>query len=81
MAFSQIALNCKDQRETERYYSKNFGFKRVGVFDLGGGKLLIFIKLEDFYLELFPNAEPRQGAAQAADGGEAQGVPLRLQGR
>ena len=74
MAFSQIALNCKDQHETERYYTMNFGFRRAGVFDLGGGKLLIFIKLDDFYLELFPNAEARPGVTPAADGGEAQGV-------
>jgi glyoxylase I family protein len=74
MAFSHVGLTCQDQRATEQYYSKYFGFRRAAVFDIGGGNQLIFIKAGDVYLELFPGAEPRQGAAPTADGGNAQGV-------
>jgi glyoxylase I family protein len=74
MVFSHVALTCKDQKATERYYTDHFGFKRAAVFDIGGGNQLVFIKSGNVYLELFPGAEDRAGAAPAADGGGAQGV-------
>jgi glyoxylase I family protein len=74
MVFSHVALSCKDQKATERFYTQYFGFRRAAVFDIGGGNQLIFIKSGNVYLELFPGAEDRQGAAPTADGGNAQGV-------
>ena len=52
---SQLALTCKDQKATEDWYCKNFGFRRARVAKLPDGKEIIFIKMADscFYLELF----------------------------
>lgn len=50
--FSQIALSCKDPIATERFYSKHFGFKRSRVIPLSAEQI-VFIKLDNVYLELF----------------------------
>ena len=52
---SQLALTCKDQKTTEDWYCKNFGFRRARVAKLPDGNAIIFIKMADssFYLELF----------------------------
>jgi len=52
---SQLALTCKDQKLTEDWYCRNFGFRRARVATLPDGKEIIFIKMADscFYLELF----------------------------
>ncbi len=49
---SHIALSCKDPVATERFYSRNFGFRRARVIALGDSQI-IFIKSGDTYLELF----------------------------
>ncbi|WP_199247360.1 VOC family protein [[Phormidium] sp. ETS-05] len=57
--FSQLALTCKDQVATEKWYCKYFGFKRARVAPLPDGSQIVFIKMADsaFYLELFQAAE------------------------
>jgi glyoxylase I family protein len=52
---SQLALTCKDQKVTEDWYVRNFGFRRARVATLPDGAEIIFIKMADssFYLELF----------------------------
>jgi glyoxylase I family protein len=52
---SQLALTCKDQKVTEDWYVRNFGFRRARVATLPDGAQIIFIKMADssFYLELF----------------------------
>lgn len=52
---SQLALTCKDQKTTEDWYCRNFGFRRARVAKLPDGSEIIFIKMADscFYLELF----------------------------
>ena len=52
---SQLAITCKDQKVTEDWYCRNFGFRRARVAKLPDGKEIIFIKMADssFYLELF----------------------------
>lgn len=52
LKFSQMAISCKDQSATEKFYSKYFGFKRARVAPLGDQQI-IFLKLDDMYLELF----------------------------
>lgn len=73
MVFSHVALTCKDQKATEKFYTDYFGFQRAAVFDIGGGNQLIFVKAGNTYLELFPGGEDR-GTAPAADGGNVTGV-------
>lgn len=34
-AVQHIALNCRDLRAQERFYSKHFGFRRARVFNAG----------------------------------------------
>jgi glyoxylase I family protein len=57
--FSQVALTCKDVIVTEKFYTKNFGFKRVRVVKLPSGEQIVFIKMDDsaFYFELFQAKE------------------------
>jgi glyoxylase I family protein len=74
MIFSHVALTCKDQKATERYYTDHFGFRRAAVFDMGGGNQLIFIKMGNVYLELFPGAQDQPQPAHEGDGGGVQGV-------
>ena len=74
MVFSHVALNCKDQKAIERFYTNYFGFTRSAVFDIGGGNELIFIKSGNVYLELFPGAPDRPGAAPEKDGYAEVGV-------
>jgi glyoxylase I family protein len=52
---SQLAITCKDQKVTEDWYCRNFGFRRARVAVLPDGQEIIFIKMADscFYLELF----------------------------
>ena len=52
---SQLALTCKDQKVTEDWYCRNFGFRRARVAALPDGNEIVFIKMADscFYLELF----------------------------
>ena len=54
VAFSHVALNCKDQAATEAFYTKYLDYKRARVIPIGEGKEIIFLKNVDAYLELFP---------------------------
>jgi glyoxylase I family protein len=65
-AFHHVALNCKDIKAIERFYTGHFGFKRSRFFDLGESTL-VFIKLGDTYLELF---EAEGGSALATPEGD-----------
>ncbi|HLZ57033.1 MAG TPA: VOC family protein [Ktedonosporobacter sp.] len=51
--FSHIALSCHDPRETERFYTRHFGFKRARVVPLGGEEQIVFLKRGMVSLELF----------------------------
>lgn len=52
VAFSHVALSCRDPLETERFYSRYFGFTRARVIPLGDTQI-VFIKSGPVYLELF----------------------------
>jgi glyoxylase I family protein len=73
LKFSHVALSCKDQAATERYYSKHFGFRRARVVKIPNGEI-IFLKCGDAYLELFAAEGPRGAAAPQGDGPHGQGI-------
>ena len=50
--FSHVGLTCKDPLTIERFYTKYFGFRRARVVPLGEEQI-VFIKLDNIYLELF----------------------------
>jgi glyoxylase I family protein len=50
--WSHIALNCRDQRTTEDFYRKWFGFERARVVPLGAEQV-VFLRQGNSYLELF----------------------------
>lgn len=50
--FAHVAINCKDIIVTEEFYTKNFGFQRARVVPLGKEQI-VFLKLDNVYLELF----------------------------
>lgn len=50
--WSHVALNCRDQRTTEEFYQKWFGFERARVVQLGATQV-VFLRQGDAYLELF----------------------------
>jgi len=56
LAFSHMALTCKDPLAIERFYSRYFGFKRARVVELGKGQV-VFLKMGNMYLELFQSSE------------------------
>ena len=67
MKFSHVAINCKDPKVIEQYYTRNFGFKRARAIPLGDWDL-VFLKSGDMYLELFKTGDNRPGAAPTKDG-------------
>jgi len=52
LAFSHIAISCKEPLAIERYYTRHFGFRRARVIPLGQDQI-VFIKSGSMYLELF----------------------------
>lgn len=72
MKFSHVALNCRDPKETERFYTKHFGFKRARVLPLGDDQI-VFIKAGQVYLELF-QAQGEASAPAEGDGPSGQGM-------
>jgi glyoxylase I family protein len=74
--FSQVALTCKDAIATEKFYTKNFGFKRARVAKLPDGNQIVFIKMADsaFYFELFQASQDAPIAPAINDGYTFPGV-------
>lgn len=73
MAFSHVALNCRDMAATERFYSRHFGFHRARVIDLGNDQI-VFLKSGHVYLELFRATDAVPVAAPEKDGHGWAGV-------
>ena len=61
-----VALNCRDLKAQEQFYTKHFGFRRSRVFNAGTPNEFIMLRLGSTCLELF-SAKP-DSAAQT--GGE-----------
>ncbi|WP_030199209.1 VOC family protein [Streptomyces sp. NRRL S-87] len=71
MRWSHVGLNCTDQKVTEEFYTRWFGFTRARVVDLGASQI-VFLRKGDAYLELFPaGTEPARAAQE--DGPQAPG--------
>ncbi|WP_328924676.1 VOC family protein [Streptomyces sp. NBC_00190] len=71
LVWSHVGLNCTDQKTTEEFYTRYFGFTRARVVDLGEAQI-VFLRKGDAYLELF--------AAGAEPAGPALGVPPAVAG-
>lgn len=77
MTWSHVALNCRDPLETERFYTRGFGFTRARVVPLEGGAQIVFLKLGSAYLELF-QADGDPVGPPAADGPHLAGTVRHL---
>ena len=56
LRWSHVALNCTDQRVTEEFYGRWFGFRRARVVPLGDSEI-VFLRQGEVYLELFQTSE------------------------
>lgn len=74
--WSHVGLNCRDQRATEEFYTRWFGFRRARVVEADGVRV-VFLRCGDAYLELFAsNADP--AAEAGADGPQNPGTARHL---
>lgn len=71
-AIQHIALNCRDLRAQEQFYTRHFGFQRARVFNAGTPDEFIMLRLGTTCLELF-----QAGAGHASDKGGEQPVGLK----
>ena len=67
LAFSHVAISCRDPLATERFYTKHFGFRRARVIPLGAEQI-VFLKSGGVYLELFQAKGDAPSAPAGADG-------------
>ncbi|WP_306439561.1 VOC family protein [Streptomyces sp. BR123] len=65
MDWSHVGLNCADQKATEEFYTRYFGFARARVVSLGDATQIVFLRRGDAYLELFASGS---GPARTAQG-------------
>jgi glyoxylase I family protein len=52
--WSHIGLNCHDQKTTENFYTRHFGFTRARTVKIDDTTEVIFLRNGNAYLELFP---------------------------
>jgi glyoxylase I family protein len=78
MECHHIALNCRDQKEIELYYTRHFGFTRARVVSLGQGQEIVFLKGSGFHLELFHTDNEPGLPAATADGRQLPSVIRHL---
>ncbi|MFJ3976755.1 VOC family protein [Streptomyces sp. NPDC090021] len=71
MEWSHVGLNCVDQKTTEDFYTRYFGFSRARVVDLGESRI-VFLRKGDAYLELFA-ADTAPARTAHDDGPQAPG--------
>ncbi|MEU6894435.1 VOC family protein [Streptomyces sp. NPDC046557] len=81
MVWSHVGLNCTDQKTTEEFYTRYFGFARARVVDLGESQI-VFLRKGDAYLELFAAdsepARPAPGVPTDTAGGDGPQGPGRM---
>jgi glyoxylase I family protein len=77
MRWSHVGLNCQDQKQTEEFYTRWFGFTRARTVPIPDGEIL-FLRSGDAYLELFPADPGDQGAPAQADGPATPGTIRHL---
>ena len=76
MHWSHVGLNCQDQKQTEEFYTRWFGFTRARTVPVPGGEI-VFLRNADAYLELFP-ADPKGVTAGQGDGPATPGTVRHL---
>ncbi|MFH8386533.1 VOC family protein [Kitasatospora sp. NPDC018058] len=67
MRWAHVGLNCRDQRATEEFYTRWFGYHRARAVPVGDGEIL-FLRNGDTYLELFPVPSEPPAPTTTADG-------------
>lgn len=81
MVWSHVGLNCTDQKTTEDFYTRYFGFARARVVDLGDSRI-VFLRKGDAYLELFAAGTepdgPAPGVPSTPVGGDGPQAPGRM---
>jgi glyoxylase I family protein len=77
LRWSHVALNCADQKVTEEFYQRWFGFERVRTVDLGDQQI-IFLRQGEVYLELFAAGDESHGPARGGDGPASAGIARHL---
>jgi glyoxylase I family protein len=75
MQWSHVGLNCRDQKATEDFYTRWFGFDRARTVKLGADGEIVFLRKGDAYLELF--AAAGDPGAAADDDGPARAGEIR----
>lgn len=68
-----ISLTCDDMLAVERFYTKHFDFRRVRVVPLGDTRI-VFLRNQDFLLELFQATQPNPLKPPPNDGYPWAGV-------
>lgn len=76
LRWSHVALNCRDQRATEEFYRRWFGFERARVVPLGEQEI-VFLRRDGVYLELFASSEPPP-VEVTADGPPHRGIARHI---
>ncbi|MEV7523060.1 VOC family protein [Streptomyces sp. NPDC091371] len=67
-----MGLNCLDQKTTEEFYTRYFGFSRARVVNLGDSEI-VFLRKGDAYLELFAAGTNEPARTAHDDGPQAPG--------
>ncbi|MEU9454761.1 VOC family protein [Streptomyces sp. NPDC048277] len=76
LRWSHVGLNCRDQKATEDFYTRFFGFRRARVVEADGVRV-VFLRNGPVYLELFAtDADPLFPAEK--DGPAAPGTARHL---
>jgi len=69
--FAHVGMTCSNPRETEQFYCRYFGFRRVRTVDLGSKQLIFLASADDnFRLELFQATEQSPVPAPGGTGPE-----------
>ncbi|MFJ8012372.1 VOC family protein [Streptomyces sp. NPDC096339] len=72
LRWSHVGLNCLDQKTTEEFYTRYFGFSRARVVNLGDSEI-VFLRKGDAYLELFAAGANEPARTAHDDGPQAPG--------
>ncbi|MEV5956895.1 VOC family protein [Streptomyces sp. NPDC051987] len=76
LRWAHVGLNCRDQKATEDFYTRYFGFRRARVVEADGARV-VFLRNGPACLELFAtDAEPLVTAEK--DGPAAPGTARHL---
>lgn len=72
LTFSHVAITCNDPLAMERFYCRYFGFRRARVVVLGESQV-VFLKMDNVYLELFQSSQASPAPVAQGSGPEYPG--------